>query len=75
MGMDSSTGVIGASRPGAPLAESRFEASHTLRPHPSGGTRVTYSIRVQGPDAATLGPVVTADLGELLAAIRALAAR
>jgi len=51
----------------------RFLVSHELQPLASGGTRVTYSIRVEGPEAATLGPLVTADFPEVLAALKALA--
>ena len=55
------------------LDGTRFLVSHELQPLPSGGMRVTWSIRVEGPDAATLGPLVTADLPEVLAALKALA--
>jgi hypothetical protein len=51
-----------------------FRVSHALQPLASGGTRVAYAIRVDGPDAATLGPLVTTDLAEVLAALKALAA-
>ena len=34
---------------------------------------MTYAIRVEGPEAATLGPLVTADFPEVLAALKALA--
>jgi hypothetical protein len=55
------------------LERTRFLVSHELHPLPSGGTRVTYAIRVEGPEAATLGPLVTADFPEVLAALKALA--
>ena len=55
------------------LDGTRFLVSHELQPLPSGGTRVTYSIRVEGPEAAALGPLVTADFPEVLAALKALA--
>jgi len=55
------------------LENTRFLVSHELRPLPSGGTRITYAVRVEGPEAATLGPLVTADFPEVLAALKALA--
>ena len=57
------------------LEGTRFLVSHELRPLASGGTRVTYTIRVEGPEAATLGPLVSADFPEVLAALKALAER
>lgn len=53
--------------------DTRFLVSHELHALPAGGTRITYAVRVEGPEAATLGPLVTADFPELLAALRALA--
>jgi hypothetical protein len=55
------------------LDGTRFLVSHELQPLPSGGTRVTYSIQVEGPQAATLGPLVTVDFPEVLTALKALA--
>ena len=55
------------------LQDTRFLVSHELHPLPSGGTRITYAVRVEGPEAATLGPLVTADFPEVLAALKALA--
>jgi len=57
------------------LEDTRFQVSHELQPLPDGGTRVVYAIRVEGPEAATLGPLVTADFPEVLAALKALAER
>jgi hypothetical protein len=57
------------------LEDTRFLVSHELQALPSGGTRVVYAIRVEGPEAATLGPLVTADFPEVLAALKALAER
>ena len=57
------------------LGDTRFLVSHELHALPSGGTRVVYAIRVEGPEAATLGPLVTADFPEVLAALKALAER
>ena len=55
------------------LDGTRFLVSHELQPLPAGGTRVTYAIKVEGPDAETLGPLVTAHFPEVLAALKALA--
>ena len=57
----------------AGLEDTRFLVSHELQALPCGGTRIVYAIRVEGPEAATLGPLVTADFAELLAALQALA--
>ena len=57
------------------LEDTRFLVSHELQPLAEGGTRVVYAIRVEGPEAATLGPLVTADFPEVLAALKALAER
>ena len=63
----------------APLREvrpdTRFHVSHELQARADGGTRIVYSIRIDGPEAALLGPLVTADGAEVLAALRALAGR
>jgi uncharacterized protein YndB with AHSA1/START domain len=78
-GMDSFRSTLRDVRPNAGfvdetvLEDTRFLVSHELQPLPSGGTRVTYAIEVQGPEAATLGPLVTADFPEVLAALKALA--
>jgi uncharacterized protein YndB with AHSA1/START domain len=55
------------------LEDTRFLVSHQLQPLADGGTRITYAVRVEGPEAATLGPLVTADFPEVLAALKALA--
>jgi hypothetical protein len=55
------------------LDDTRFVVSHELQALPAGGTRVVYAIRVEGPEAATLGPLVTAAFPEVLAALKALA--
>jgi uncharacterized protein YndB with AHSA1/START domain len=57
------------------LDDTRFVVSHELQALPAGGTRVVYAIRVEGPEAATLGPLVTAGFPEVLAALKALAER
>jgi hypothetical protein len=51
----------------------RFLVSHELQPLPPGGTRVRYALRVEGPEAETLGTIVMADFSEVLAALKALA--
>ena len=55
------------------LENTRFLVSHELQALASGGTRVVYAVRVEGPEAATLGRLVTADFPEVLAALKALA--
>jgi uncharacterized protein YndB with AHSA1/START domain len=80
-GMQAFTSTLREVRPGAGfvdetvLEDTRFLVSHELQALPSGGTRVVYAIRVEGPEAATLGPLVTADFPEVLAALKALAER
>ena len=80
-GMDAFTSTLRDVRPNAGFVDetilegTRFLVSHELRALPSGGTRVTYTARVEGPEAATLGPLVTADFPEVLAALKALAER
>ena len=53
----------------------RFVVSHELAALPSGGTRITYGTQVSGPAAAELGPMVTADFPDVLAALKAQAER
>ncbi len=78
-GMDAFTSTLRDVRPNAGFVDetvlegTRFLVSHELQPLPSGGTRVVYAIGVEGPEAATLGPLVTADFPEVLAALKALA--
>ena len=80
-GMDAFTSTLRDVRPHegfvdeTVLEDTRFLVSHELQPLADGGTRVTYSIRVEGPEAATLGPLVSADFPEVLAALKALAER
>ena len=80
-GMDAFTSTLRDVRPDAGFVDetdldgTRFLVSHELHPLPAGGTRVRYTIRVEGPEAATLGPVVSADFPEVLAALKALAER
>jgi Polyketide cyclase / dehydrase and lipid transport len=78
-GMDAFTSTLRDVRPDAGFVDetildgTHFLVSHELQPLSAGGTRVTYAIRVEGPEAATLGPLVTADFPEVLAALKALA--
>ena len=51
----------------------RFIVSHTLEPLPAGGTRITYGTQVTGPAAEEMGPLVTADFPDVLAALKARA--
>lgn len=80
-GMDEFRSTLRDVRPNAGFVDetvlegTRFLVSHDLQRLPSGGTRVTYAITVEGPEAATLGPLVTADFPEVLAALKALAER
>jgi uncharacterized protein YndB with AHSA1/START domain len=80
-GMEAFTSTLLDVRPNAGFVDetvlegTRFVVSHELQPLPTGGTRVTYAIRVEGPEAETLGPLVTADFPEVLAALKALAER
>lgn len=53
--------------------DTRFLVSHEVHPLPAGGVRIAYTVRVAGADAAILGPLVTADFAEMVAALRALA--
>ena len=78
-GMAAFTSTLRDVRPGAGFTDetvldgTRFLVSHELQPLPGGGTRVTYAIQVDGPDAEMLGPMVTADFPDVLAALKALA--
>ena len=78
-GMEAFTSKLHDVRPNAGFVDetvldgTRFLVSHELQSLSSGGTRVTYTARVEGPEAETLGPLVTADFPEVLAALKALA--
>jgi carbon monoxide dehydrogenase subunit G len=60
-----------------PGADVLVRVGHSLEPLPAGGTRVTYRATVEGPAADTLGteigPAVTADFPEVMAALAARA--
>lgn len=53
--------------------ETRVLVSHQLAPLPSGGTRIIYSTEISGPGAAEIGPMVTSDFPDVLAALKKLA--
>lgn len=53
----------------------RVAVAHLLVPLRHGGTRVTFRTQVDGPDDTAIGPMVSRDFGEVLAALRALAER
>jgi Polyketide cyclase / dehydrase and lipid transport len=60
-----------------PGADVLVRVRHWLEPLANGGTRITYQASIEGPAANTLGPeigpVVTADFPEVLAALVARA--
>jgi hypothetical protein len=53
--------------------ETRVLVRHKLVPLPSGRTRIIYSTEISGPDAAEIGPMVTNDFPDVLAALKKLA--
>lgn len=53
----------------------RVVVSHLLVPLAYGGTRVLYRAQVFGAAAEELGPMITADFAEVLAALKDLAER
>ena len=60
-----------------PGAEVVVRVRHSLEPLATGGTRITYRATVEGPQADSLGPqigpAVTADFPEVMAALAARA--
>jgi hypothetical protein len=60
-----------------PGAEVVVRVRHSLEPLAAGGTRITYRATVEGPAADALGPeigpAVTADFPEVIAALAARA--
>jgi hypothetical protein len=46
---------------------------HVLEPLAAGGTRVTHRVEIEGPGADEMGPMVTGDTPEAVAALIALA--
>ncbi len=55
------------------VGETRVLVSHRLAPLPSGRTKIVYSTKITGPGAAEIGPMVTADFPDVLAALKNLA--
>lgn len=53
----------------------RVVVHHRIAALTGGGSRVTYSTEITGPAAAELGPLVTADFGDVLRALKRLAER
>jgi uncharacterized protein YndB with AHSA1/START domain len=51
----------------------RVVVSHTLVPLASGGTKIVYTTKITGPGADELGPMVTSDFPDVLAALKRLA--
>lgn len=51
----------------------RVVVSHRLEPLGSGRTRITYAAQVEGPGAEEVGPAVSGDFPEVLAALAARA--
>ncbi len=51
----------------------RVLVSHRLLPLTGGGTRIVYGTKISGPAADEIGPYVTADFPEVLAALKRLA--
>ena len=60
-----------------PVGDLVIRVSHRLDPLAGGRLRVTYAARVDGPaeQAREVGPMITADFPETMAALIALAAR
>ena len=59
-----------------PVAGLVVRVSHRLEPLPGGGLRITYAAQIDGPagQAARIGPMITADFPQTVAALIALAA-
>ncbi|PFH11407.1 polyketide cyclase/dehydrase/lipid transport protein [Collimonas sp. PA-H2] len=53
--------------------ETRVLVSHRLVLLPSGRTRIIYNTEISGPDADEIGPMVTNDFPDVLAALKKLA--
>ena len=47
--------------------------AHRIEKLPAGRTRVTYAVDARGPDAAEIGPMVSADFPDVVAALVAAA--
>jgi uncharacterized protein YndB with AHSA1/START domain len=55
--------------------ETRVLVRHNLVPLASGRTRIIYRTQITGPGATEIGPMVTSDFPEVLAALKNLAER
>ena len=53
--------------------DTRVLVKHQLVPLPSGGTKIIYSTKITGSGADELGPMVTSDFPDVLAALKRLA--
>jgi uncharacterized protein YndB with AHSA1/START domain len=53
--------------------ETRVVVRHQLVPLASGGTKIVYSTEITGPGADAIGPMVTSDFPDVLAALKRLA--
>ena len=51
----------------------RVAVAHLLVPLRHGGTRVTFRTQVDGPDDTAIGPMVSGDFTDVLAALRSFA--
>lgn len=58
----------------AEVAGTRVRTTHRLEPLAAGGVRVSYRLEAVGPAEAELGPAITSDFDETLAALVARAA-
>jgi len=47
--------------------------AHRIETLPAGRTRITYAVDARGPEAAEIGPMISADFPEVLAALVAAA--
>ena len=58
-----------------PVGPLVVRVSHVLDPLPAGGSRITYSAEIDGPEdeAQEVGPMITADFPETMASLIALA--
>jgi hypothetical protein len=57
------------------VGETRVLVSHRIVPLAAGGVKVVYTTEVTGPDADEIGPIVTADFPDVLAALKDRAER
>ncbi len=54
------------------VGETRVLVSHGLAPLPSGLTKIVYSTQITGPGASEIGPMITSDFPDVLAALKNL---